>query len=77
MHKVFGSWCGVEVKLWKLYEEGQTRLEKEFDLAKIVVKLRNLNVFIKNKLLDNVGKLELINCYKTVIDLDTNDDITK
>jgi hypothetical protein len=43
-------------------------------LAKIIIKLRNLNVFVKNKILDDATKVEINNCYKTVIDLDSEEE---
>ena len=58
----------------KLFIEGSDRLEKEFDLSKIIVKLRNLNVFAKNKLINKVMKVELQNCNKTVIDIDSEEE---
>ena len=59
-------------KLWRLFEEGSERLEKEFDLVKILLKLRNLNVFVKNKLIDEVTQVEINNCYKSVIAIDSD-----
>ena len=35
-----------ENKLWRLYEDGQGRLEKEFDLVKIIRSLRNIKIFM-------------------------------
>ena len=57
-----------------MFEEGQERLEKEFDIARILVKLRNLNTFMKNKILDERTQVEIKNSYKNVIAIDTEED---
>jgi len=57
-----------------MYEDGQERLEKEFDIARILVKLRNLNTFVKSKMLDESVKFEILNSYKGVIAIDTDDE---
>ena len=37
-------------KLWILFTEGQERIEKEFDLVKIITSLRNLKILSKKNL---------------------------
>ena len=36
-------------KLWRLYDDGQKRMEKEFDVVKIIKTIRNIKIFLKNK----------------------------
>jgi hypothetical protein len=69
--KLCCNWCCLNKKLEHLYTKGAERLQKEFDLAKIIVKLRNINVFVKHKLIDEVSQVEINNCFKSVIDLDS------
>ena len=57
-----------------MYGEGQDRLEKEFDIARILVKLRNLNTFVKNKMVNERLKVEINNSYKSVIAIDTDEE---
>ena len=40
-----------ENRLWRLYEDGQERLEKEFDVVKIIRSIRNLKIFMNEELL--------------------------
>ena len=56
-----------------MYKEGQERLEKEFDIARILKKLRDLNTFVKNKMIDEKTKVEIKNSYKNVIAIDTDE----
>ena len=44
--------CKADRRLQRLYEEGVDRIEKEFDIVKIVSSLRNLKVYMKNKFMD-------------------------
>ena len=57
-------------KLWRLYEEGAERIDKEFDIAKIIKTTRNLNTFVKARMMDVRSKIELQHSSKNVIDLD-------
>jgi len=36
-----------ESKLWRLYEDGQERMDKEFDIVKIIKNIRNLKILLK------------------------------
>ena len=55
-----------------MYDKGQKRLEKELDIARLVVKVRNLHTFFKKKMITERTQVEIGNCYKTVINLDTS-----
>ena len=41
-------------KLWRLFTQGQERIEKEFDLVKIIVSLRNLKILSKRNLNEKI-----------------------
>jgi len=49
-------------------------MDKEFDISKIVVKLRNLNTLIKDKLVTEKLKVEIANSHKAVIGIDTDEE---
>ena len=72
MQRMFGFCCFSKGKLWKLYDQGQERLEKELDIARLIVKVRNLHSFFKKKMMTERTKVEIGNSYKTVIDLDSD-----
>ena len=38
--------------LWRLYEDGQKRMEKEFDIVKIIRSIRNMKFFLKSTTMD-------------------------
>lgn len=42
----------VDTKLWKLYKEGQDRIEKDFDIVRIIKTLRNVKLTLYNNLID-------------------------
>ena len=48
-------------KIWRLYDDGQKRMEKEFDVVKIIKSLRNIKIFLKNEKLDKETKILLQN----------------
>jgi len=63
-----------ENKLWRLYEDGQDRIDKEFDIVKIIKSLRNLKIFIKRQFLfDKKLKVEISNQGNNVINLDSDE----
>jgi len=41
------KWLVINRKLWKVFDRAQRKLNKELDIAKIIVKLRNLNLCAK------------------------------
>ena len=64
---LFACFFKKKSKLIKVYKEGQKRIEKEFDISKIIVKLRNVSIFLKDKIFDETTKFEVKNNYKAVI----------
>ena len=56
-------------KLWRLYVEGNKRIEKEFDLVEILTSLRNLKI-LSNYSLDAKTKAKLAKNRNNAIDLD-------
>lgn len=64
--------CGRKKnRLWRLYTEGQDRIEKEFDLVKIIKSIRNIKVIMKHKLMNEKLKLEVKHSEKSVIDVES------
>jgi hypothetical protein len=67
----FASCCSYKKnKLWNLYKIGEERLEKEFDVIKILNTLRNLKIQMKNEI-KPATRVEIYNSGKNVIDLDS------
>ena len=75
MWQVFGDFFtrSSNVKLKKLYTEGSDRIEKEFDIVKIVKSIRNIKVFLKNRLMDSKVRFEVRHSHKNVIEVYTSD----
>ena len=71
---VFSCFAGMfrfkRYKLWRLYEQGSDRIEKEFDLVKILTTLRNLKILSKKQLSPET-LLEMKTHSKNAIDLDS------
>ena len=70
---IYGNFCfclKVDKKLKRLYHEGCDRIEKEFDIVKIVSSLRNMKVFLKNKLIEPKVLFEVKHSEKNVINID-------
>ena len=61
-------------KLYRLYEIGFERVEKEMDIVKLLRGLRNLKIFSKMIGLEEHTKFAIKNSNKNVIDLDNNSD---
>ena len=57
-------------KLWRLFSQGQERLEKEFDAVYLIRSLRNLKVFMKDQFLNMQLKLKLKNHNANVIEIE-------
>ena len=57
-------------KLWRLYTQGQERMEKEFDVVKIIRSVRNVKTFVSSSLMNLQDKVSVDNGHKNVIDID-------
>ena len=65
-----GSCCEFDKnKLWKLYSIGNSRIEKEFDIVKILTSIRNMKIMMK-KDMDQVQRYKIFNSSKNAIELD-------
>lgn len=60
----------VDERLWKLYKEGQARIEKDFDIVRIIKTLRNVKLTLYQNLSDKKLKYLVKNQTLNVIDLD-------
>ena len=60
-------------KLWRMYETGEDRLEKELNIVKIIKNLRNLTIWQKHHVLSSDAQLRNLieNSRKNVIEIDT------
>ena len=64
-----------ENKLWRLYTQGQERIEKEFDIVKIIKALRNMKILLKREFeRDQKLKIDVNNVGKNVINIDSDDE---
>ena len=66
--------CKRESKssLDRLFEIGEAQLEKEMDMVKIIRSLRNLKVFIKDRVMDEKTKLDIYHSAKNIINIDSS-----
>ena len=67
------TWCGgkkSKSKLHKLYLKGQSNLQSEFDLVKIIRNLKNLRILMKKYVCDKDLIRDIKNDCRNVIDLD-------
>ena len=65
-------------KLWKLYNKGQERIEKQLDIVKITQRLHHLKI-ISNRLVEN-GTIKIHELYanpKNIIFIDSSDEEKK
>lgn len=73
------SCCGdlsAKDKLYRLLEQGEERIEKEFDVIKHIKSFRNLMILMKeSNMLDDRLKLRIANLGANVIDLDNDEDV--
>lgn len=82
MHRLFDcllccSPC-TNSKLWKLYNKGQERIEKQLDIVKIVQRLNHMKI-ITNRLVEN-GTIKIHELYannKNIIYIDSSDEEKK
>ena len=65
-------WRVDENKLYRLYGRGKDQIEKELDIIKLLGTLRNMKIFIQEKMMGKIDKLKVQNAKKNVIDLDTD-----
>ena len=56
-----------------MHDQGIERIEKEFDIIKIVSSLRNMKVYLKNKFLSPKINFKVKHSSKNVIDIDHSD----
>ena len=64
-----------ENKLWRLYTNGRERIDKEFDIVKIIKALRNLKILLKRQFeQDWKLRMDVNNVGKNVINIDSEDD---
>jgi hypothetical protein len=69
--KYFAECCKYKKnKLWKLYQTGEDKLEKEFDIVKILKSLRNMKIYFKTKI-NPIDKVQIYNSHKNSIELDS------
>ena len=61
-------------KLWRLYKQGSERIEKEFDITKIIKTTRNLKTFMKARLINEKMTVELEHSSKNVIEIDETEE---
>ena len=58
--------------LWRLYEDGQGRLEKEFDIVRIIRNIRNMKIFLKTTIMNKQTQVMLQNQKSNIIDIDSS-----
>ena len=56
-----------------MYSEGEDKLEKEFDIIKIVKDLRNLNILFKKEIQKDDTQFMIENSRRNLLMLDTSD----
>ena len=54
-----------------MYEDGFGRIEKEFDIVKIIKGLRDIKIITKEVLMDKVTKVKVQNDGNNVINIDS------
>ena len=62
--------CRADRRIQRLYERGLDRIEREFDIVKIVSSLRNLKVFTKGRFMDKKVSFEVKHSEANVIEID-------
>lgn len=70
--KAFGC-CLIQIrqyKLWRLYDTGMDKIEKDLDIIKIVKAIRNLKIFYKSRV-SKADRVLVKNHGDNVIDIDT------
>lgn len=59
-------------KLWRLYKDGEDRLEKEFDMVKIIQGIRNLKIITKATIMDRFIRTKVKNDGNNLINIDSD-----
>ena len=58
-------------KLWRLFRQGQGRIDREFDIVKIIKNLRNIRIYMRQNHFDPKTKILIANQRKNLIDIDS------
>ena len=66
--------CTNQSRLQKLFEEGNDRLEKEFNMVKLIRNLRNIKILMKNSFMSEKIKYEIKHSDFNLINLSSDDD---
>ena len=53
-----------------MYNKSSDKLEKEFNIVKIIKNLKDLRILIKNKFIDDLTKFQINHNTKNIIDLE-------
>lgn len=76
MKSIFGKFIpGLALrrsKLWRLYKDGEDRLEKEFDVVKIIKSIRNLKIITKATIMNHFMRTKVKNDGNNVIEIDSD-----
>lgn len=59
-------------KLWRLYSDGEKRLDKEFDIVKIIQGIRNLKIITKATIMSKFLSTKVKNDGNNIIDIDSD-----
>ena len=59
-------------KLWRLYADGEQRLDKEFDIVKIIKGIRNLKIITKATIMSRFLATKVKNDGNNIIDIDSD-----
>ena len=59
-------------KLWRLYADGEQRLDKEFDIVKIIKSIRNLKIISKATIMSKFIATKVKNDGNNIIDIDSD-----
>ena len=60
--------------LWRVYKFGQERMNREFNLIKLIRTVRNMKIFIKKELMSDKQKIMIQNSEYNLIDIDDEND---
>ena len=72
-----GAWCGCRCKkhvTQKIYEVGEDRIDMELDIIKIVRNLKNLRIYLKREMTDDLKMLKIIHDDQNIIYCDSADE---
>lgn len=57
-----------------LYDKSMTLIDKDLDLVKLNKRVRNMNILMKSKLLDDEDKYQIAHNVKNIINLESSED---